>query len=103
KGEGRVLVRFADIKDFHIHVIFATDKLIADRPASVRSFLAGWFEAVAFMHADRAETVRIAADVMHKDAEVSGRVYDEVMPMFSATGRFDPQALETLKEAYVEL
>src|SRR5262249_43190549 len=25
KGEGRVLVRFTDIKDFHIHVIFATD------------------------------------------------------------------------------
>src|SRR5215470_3064633 len=29
KGEGRILVRFTDIKDFHIHVIFATDKLIA--------------------------------------------------------------------------
>src|SRR5713101_7284559 len=32
RGEGRVLVRFTDIKDFHIHVIFAADKLIAERP-----------------------------------------------------------------------
>ena len=36
RGEGRVLVRFNEIKDFHIHVIFATDK--ADRgPAPRRS------------------------------------------------------------------
>ena len=41
RGEGRILVRFTDIKDFHIHVIFATDKLIAAKPALVRSFLAG--------------------------------------------------------------
>ena len=32
RGEGRILVRFTDIKDFHIHVIFAADKLIAGRP-----------------------------------------------------------------------
>jgi ABC-type nitrate/sulfonate/bicarbonate transport system substrate-binding protein len=42
RGEGRILVRFADIKDFHIHVIFATDKLIAQRPDAVRGFLKGW-------------------------------------------------------------
>ena len=49
RGEGRILVRFTDIKDFHIHVIFATDKLIAGRPAAVRGFLKGWFETIAFM------------------------------------------------------
>src|SRR6202795_4049132 len=32
KGEGRILVGFTDITDFHIHVIFATDKLIAEHP-----------------------------------------------------------------------
>src|SRR5436305_74323 len=26
RGEGRILVRFTDIKDFHIHVIFAADQ-----------------------------------------------------------------------------
>src|ERR1700730_8080371 len=40
RGEGRILVRFSDIKDFHIHVIFATDKLIAGGEL-VRGFLKG--------------------------------------------------------------
>src|SRR5215207_6924119 len=38
RGEGRVLVRFNEIKDFHIHVIFAADKLIAGRPESIGGF-----------------------------------------------------------------
>src|SRR5215475_6634904 len=49
KGDARVLVRFTDIKDFHIHVIFATDKLIASKPEMVRNFLKGWFETIAYM------------------------------------------------------
>jgi NitT/TauT family transport system substrate-binding protein len=103
KGEGRILVRFTDIEDFHIHIIFATDKLIAGRPEAVRSFLAGWFETIAFMRTHKAETVKIASDVMSKDEDISARVYDELMPMFSDTGKFDPQALTTLKKSYVEL
>jgi len=103
RGEGRVLVRFNDIKDFHIHIIFATNKLIAGKPDAIRAFLAGWFDTIAFMRKNKAETVKIAMEVTNKDAEVTGRAYDEVMPMFSDTGKFDPQALETLKKSYVEL
>jgi len=103
KGEARVLVRFTDIKDFHIHVIFATDKVIASKPAVVRNFLKGWFETIAFMRTHKAETVKIAADVMEKDQDISSRVYDELMPMFSNTGRFDKAALATLRKSYVEL
>jgi NitT/TauT family transport system substrate-binding protein len=103
RGEGRILVRFADIKDFHIHVIFAANKLIAERPQAVRGFLKGWFETIAFMRKNKAETVAIASDVTHKDAEISARVYDELMPMFSDDGRFNPRALATLSKSYVEL
>ena len=46
-------MRFADIKDFHIHVIFATDKAIASKPEIVRNFLKGWFETIAFMRRTR--------------------------------------------------
>src|SRR5262245_62877269 len=60
RGEGRILVRFTDIKDFHIHVIFATDKLIAGKPEALRAFLKGWFETIAFMRKNKAETVAIA-------------------------------------------
>jgi NitT/TauT family transport system substrate-binding protein len=103
RGEGRILVRFTDIKDFHIHVIFAADKLIANRPEAVRGFLQGWFETIAFMRENKAETVAIAKEVTSKDEEITARVYDELMPMFSDTGKFSPSALTTLAKSYVEL
>jgi ABC-type nitrate/sulfonate/bicarbonate transport system substrate-binding protein len=103
KGEARILVRFTDIKDFHIHIIFATDKAIASKPEIVRNFLKGWFETIAFMRSHKADTVKVAKEVMEKDEDISGRVYDELMPMFSNTGRFDKAALATLSKSYVEL
>ena len=103
KGEGRILIRFAEIKDFHIHVIFATDKLIAGKPEALRGFLKGWFETIAFMRGNKPETVAIAKEVTNKDDEITSRVYDEIMPMFSDTGKFDPKALATLSKSYVEL
>lgn len=102
-GEGRILVRFLDIKDFHIHVIYATDKLIAEKPDVVKAFLAGWFESIRFMRSHKAETVKIAAEVTEKDPEITGRVYDELMPMFSDDGKFDPKALQLLSRSLVEL
>src|SRR5215468_10725297 len=103
KGEGRILVRFNDIKDFHIHVIFATEKVIAGKPAVVRNFLKGWFETITFMRTHKAETVKVAMEVMEKDQDISSRVYDALMPMFSNTGKFDKAALATLSKSYVEL
>ena len=103
KGEGRILVRFQDIKDFIIHVIYATNKNIANRPDDLRKFLKGWFETIAYMRTHKAETVKIAAKVMQKDEEISARTYDELMPMFSDDGKFDPKALAVLTKSYVEL
>ncbi len=100
---GRILVRFSDITDFHIHVIFATDKLIAAKSDAIRGFLAGWFETIGFMRANKAETVAIAKDVISKDEAITGRNYDELMPMFSDDGKFNPKALATLAKSYVEL
>jgi NitT/TauT family transport system substrate-binding protein len=102
-GEGRIVVRFSDMKDFIIHVIFGTDKIIAEKPAAVREFLAGWFESIRFMRANKAETVKIAMEVTQKDEEITGRVYDELMAMFSDDGRFDAKALGVLSKSLVEL
>ena len=104
RGEGRVLIRFNDLlKDFHVHVIFATDKIIAARPEALRSFLQGWFETIAFMRGNKAETVRIAKDIMGTDAPTAGNIYDELMPMFSSTGTFEPKALAVLSRSFVEM
>ena len=103
RGEGRILVRFKEIQDFHIHVIYATDKLIATKGDQISRFLKGWFETIAFMRKNKAETVAIGMEVTSKDEEIVSRVYDELMPMFSDTGKFDPKALATLSKSYVEL
>jgi len=103
RGEGRILVRFNDLTDFIVHVIYATDPLIADRPDAIRGFLKGWFETIAFMRKNKAETVAIAKDVIGKDAAIVSRTYDEVMPMFSDDGRFKASALNVLAKSFVEL
>jgi ABC-type nitrate/sulfonate/bicarbonate transport system substrate-binding protein len=103
RGEGRILVRFGDLQDFIVHVIYATDAVIATRPDAIRGFLKGWFETIAFMRKNKAETVAIAKDAIGKDADIVGRTYDEVMPMFSDDGRFKASALAVLAKSFVEL
>lgn len=104
RGEGRILLRFGDlVKDFIIHVIFATDTAIAKRPEALRGFMAGWIETIAYMRQDKAKSVEIAAEVMGTDTETAARIYDELMPMFSDTGRFDPKALAVLRRSFVEM
>ena len=104
RGEGRILLRFNELlKDFHIHVIFATDKAIASKPEALRGFLKGWFETIAFMRSNKAETVRIAKDVMGTDEATTSAIYDELMPMFSDTGKFEPKALAVLRRSFVEM
>ncbi|MFZ0421874.1 MAG: ABC transporter substrate-binding protein [Xanthobacteraceae bacterium] len=103
KGEVRILVRFSDIKDFIIHVIYATDKAIANRPDALRKFVRGWFETIAFMRAHKDETVKVAGSVIGKDPDIVSRTYDELMPMFSDDGKFAPAALDVLSKSWVEL
>jgi len=103
-GEGKVLLTFDDlVKDFHIHVIFATNKAIAERPQAVRSFLAGWFDTIMFMRANKEKTVEIAKDVMRLDAATTAAIYDAVMRMFNDDGHFKPKATAALARSYVEL
>jgi ABC-type nitrate/sulfonate/bicarbonate transport system substrate-binding protein len=91
------------VKDFHVHVIYATDRIIASKPDALRAFLKGWFEAIAFMRHNKAETVAIATQVIGKDDEINGETYDELMPMFSDDGRFNQKALATLANSFVQL
>jgi ABC-type nitrate/sulfonate/bicarbonate transport system substrate-binding protein len=103
-GKARILTRFGQIvKDFHVHIIYATDKVIATKPDTIRAFLKGWFESIAFMRNHKPESVTIATQVIGKDDTINGKTYDELMPMFSDDGKFDQKALDTLAKSYVEL
>jgi ABC-type nitrate/sulfonate/bicarbonate transport system substrate-binding protein len=102
-GSGRILVRFTDIKDFMINVIYATNKDIDGRPNDLRKFLKGWFETIVFMRAHKAETIKIAAPVIGQEPDITARTYDELMPMFSDDGKFSPRALAVLSKSWVDL
>jgi NitT/TauT family transport system substrate-binding protein len=103
-GDGRVLVEFGDhVKDFHTHVIFATNEIVARRPDAVRRFLAGWIDVIAFMAANREETIRLVMPVSGLPADIQTREYDKAMPMLSRDLRFLPRALESLQRSFVEL
>jgi ABC-type nitrate/sulfonate/bicarbonate transport system substrate-binding protein len=103
-GDGRLLLKFGTyIKDFHTHVIFATDAMIANRPDQVRRFLAGWKDVIAFMAANKAETVRIARQVTGLDETIENREYDDVMPMMSRDLRFHAKALDVIGDSFPEM
>lgn len=104
KNEGRVLLKFGSyIKDFHTHVIFATDDMIEHKPDQIRRFLAGWKDVIAFMAANKDETVRVARQVTGLDEAIERREYDDVMPMMSRDLRFRPKALDTIGDSFPEM
>jgi ABC-type nitrate/sulfonate/bicarbonate transport system substrate-binding protein len=103
-GDGRTLLLFGDIvKHFHTHIMFATDKMIADKPDVVRRYLRGWFRTVDRMRKERDTAIRIGAKVVEIQPEALARTFDPIMAMMSSDGRFDPQAIEVISRSLVEL
>jgi ABC-type nitrate/sulfonate/bicarbonate transport system substrate-binding protein len=104
EGSGRILVRFGDrIPDFHVHVVFARKAFVDANPDAVRNFLAALFESVQYMRDHRDETIAIAMRVAEVSKSVATANYDELMPVFNATGRFDAKALDVLARSFVEM
>jgi NitT/TauT family transport system substrate-binding protein len=102
-GAGYVLVKFGDrVKDFHVHVVYASNDLIAKNPAALKAFLAGWLEAIAYMRSHRDETIAIAAKEMNVSAAVAAASYDDTVPILNPTGHFNSKALDVLATSFVE-
>jgi ABC-type nitrate/sulfonate/bicarbonate transport system substrate-binding protein len=97
RGEARVVARYGDyIKDFCTFVIFARNGMIQQRPQAVRAFLAGWFDTIAFVRANKAETVAIAMDVLAQDRDIADKLYDQLTPGYSTDGKFPPASVKAL-------
>jgi NitT/TauT family transport system substrate-binding protein len=102
--EWRVITAATPFVDHFItHVLFARDELIEKNPNTVRAFLAGWFETIAFMKANKERSAEISAKVINITPAVAARVYDEQIGGFSANGTFDPQGVATLKKSFIEM
>jgi len=104
EGGGRILVKYGDrVKDFHVHVIYASDKLIKENPKALRDFLAGWLETIAFMKNNKDQAIDLAAKRTEVSKSVATEGYNDTVPIFSTTGKFNPKALDVLGESFVEL
>jgi len=102
--DARLLFSTSDIvHDFIQHVIFATDTVVHDHPDAVRRFLAGWFETIAWMRANKPEAVAIARSITSYSQNVEDQEYDLVMPMFSADGRFQAAGLKTIEDSFIDM
>jgi NitT/TauT family transport system substrate-binding protein len=103
-GEGRLLSDCsAYVGTIELYTMFASKATIERNPDAVRRFLKGWYETVDFMKAHKVETVAIAAKVMGNSTSVQSRVYDRLVEKLSSTGKFSPQAIETLKASFVTM
>jgi len=105
QGQGKFLANYGKyVTTYLTHAIYASNETIAKRPDVIRRFLVAWFETIDWMHAHKDETVKLdmAIDGI-KDEEIARHTYDQVMPMFSRDGRFDPKALAVASKAMVEL
>ena len=104
KGKAKIVTTMGSyVPHFHNHVLMARKELVADHPDTVKRFLQGFFAAVAFMKSHRDETIKISSDAMHMSTAVISKTYDDEISMMSVDGAFDPQAIEVLKDTYVEM
>jgi len=102
--EGRLLVDISDyVKEIELFVTFASTNLVKQNPEALRRFLAGWYESVAFMKSHKAESVKLASEVLNWSPAVTERCYDRTIAHFSANGKFEKPALEKLRASFVDL
>jgi NitT/TauT family transport system substrate-binding protein len=102
--EWRVVTTASPFVDHFItHVIFARDELIEQHPDTVRAFLQGWFETIAYVKAHKDQTVEISAKAVNLSPTVAARAYDEQIGGFSTDGAFDPLAVATLKKSFIDM
>jgi ABC-type nitrate/sulfonate/bicarbonate transport system substrate-binding protein len=104
KKEAKIIANMgAYAPKFHTHVIYARDELIEKKPDLVKRFLAGWFETIAWMRANKDKSVEISARVLKLPPEIVSRAYDEEIGMMQDNGRFDPEAVKVIKSSLVEM
>jgi len=104
RGDAKVVVRFSErVKNLTMYVFFASEKLIAEQPDTVRRFLVAWFETLDYVAAHKNETLQVTREVTSHDEDILSELYDLVLPLISRSGRFEQKSLDTLAESYVDL
>lgn len=101
---GRIITNMEQYAPRFITQVVSTRKdFVQDHPDLVERFLKGIFASVAYVKSDKAKTTEIATRVLHQDVAVMDSTYDSELSMLSTDGTFDSEAVEVLKDSYVEM
>lgn len=102
--KGRFLVgmdKFAP--HFITHVVYAQRELVTSNPQVVERFLKAFFASIALMKNNKQMTSDLAQQVLHQSPAVANRTYDYEVSMLLDDGRFDPQAVDVLRQSFVDM
>jgi len=103
QGIGKFLLSFGDeFPDFSFEVILSTRKLIEEKPDLVRAFLEGWYEAQAYMQANKQYTVDLFERKMDTSKDIGSRVWDFDAKRLAADGVFSDKALMAAAQSLVD-
>jgi NitT/TauT family transport system substrate-binding protein len=106
ESEGRAVIvaRASDVvSEFIAHMIYASEPLMREHPDQLRRFLRGWFDAIAFMKANKEETVRITQKDTKLPDAIAAKVYDMEIQTFFDDGHFDRAKLAAVKQSLADL
>ncbi len=104
KGQGRIVTEMEKYApDFITQVVFTRQPLVAEKPELVVRFLRGMFASIAYVKSHKDRTVEISSAVLHLGKPLTGRIYDDQLSILSDDGRFDPKAMDVLKESFIDL
>ena len=103
-GQGRIIVtmnKYAPV--FIAHVIEAQKSLVDKNSDLVNRFLKAYFATIAFIKTHKDIDVAIASKVLGSSLAVESRTYDAQVSMLLDDGRFDPAAIEVIKDSFMEM
>lgn len=104
QGIGRIVTQMGQFApNYHTEMVFARRDFVQQSPDVLRRFLKGLFASIAFIKTNKEATGDIAARVLHHDRALVDRVYDIERPELSDDGHFDPDAVEALKQSFIEM
>jgi NitT/TauT family transport system substrate-binding protein len=104
KGEAHILVKFGDIIGSYVNqAAYASTDILKRSPQSVRGFLAGWFDTLAWVRARKKEMIDFGVETLKISPAVAAKSYDAILPGYSPDGRFHAEGLKTLARSLVEI
>jgi len=100
ENRAKILLDYGKVlPGFITHLMYASSAAMTGQPDAVKRFVAGWFDTVAYMRANKARTVEIASEAIKLPPEIVARAYDIDMTAITDKGNIDREAFAGLKQA----